>query len=69
MEATIQIPSEMYEARINRVLGLTIVEHVDFQSWFVYSDITRVVLNYETKSKRNEQNETKRNITKHNEIY
>jgi hypothetical protein len=28
-----------------------------------------VVLNYETKSKRNERNETKRNITKRNEIY
>ena len=29
----------------------------------------RVVLNYEAKSKRNERNETKRNITKRNEIY
>ena len=29
----------------------------------------RVVLNYETKSKRNERNEAKRNITKRNEIY
>ena len=69
MEATFQIPSEMYEARGNRVLGLAIVEHVDFQSWLVNSDITRVVLNYGTKSKRNERNETKRNITKRNEIY
>jgi hypothetical protein len=30
---------------------------------------TRVVLNYETKSKRNERNETRRNIMKRNEIY
>ena len=44
MEATIQIPSEMYEARGNRVLGLTIVEHVDFQSWLVNSDITHKLL-------------------------
>ena len=32
------MPSEMYEARGNRVLGLTIVEHVDFQSWLLNSD-------------------------------
>ena len=38
MEATIQIASEMYEDRDNRVLGLTIVEHVDFQSWLLNSD-------------------------------
>jgi hypothetical protein len=44
MEATIQIPSEMYEARGNRVLGLTIVEQVDFQSWLVNSDITHKLL-------------------------
>ena len=44
MEATIQIPSEMYEARGNRVLGLTIVEHVDFQSLLVNSDITHKLL-------------------------
>jgi hypothetical protein len=36
--------------------------------------LERVVLNYETKSKRNERDETKRketkrNIMKHNEIY
>ena len=29
----------------------------------------RVVLNYEMKSKRNERNETNRNIAKRNEIY
>ena len=44
MKATIQIPSEMYEARGNRVLGLVIVEHVDFQSWLVNSDITHKLL-------------------------
>ena len=44
MEATIQIPSEMYEARGNRVLGLTIVEHVDFQSRLVNSAITHKLL-------------------------
>jgi hypothetical protein len=36
--------SEMYEASGNRVLGLTIVEHVDFQSWLVNSDITHKLL-------------------------
>ena len=36
---------------------------------FHYGGCLRVVLNYETKSKRNERNETKRNITKRNEIY
>jgi hypothetical protein len=34
----------MYEARANRVLVSTIVEHVDFQSWLVNSDITHKLL-------------------------
>ena len=35
----------------------------------VVSYIIRVVLNYETKSKRDERNETKRNEILRNEIY
>ena len=42
--------------------------HIIYHCWCITMQFG-VVLNYETKSKGNERNETKRNITKRNEIY